>query len=134
VLDGIIYLPEADGLSEENSTEIKDAVTADDAIITGSLCVGMDCVNNESFGFDTIRLKENNLRIKFLDTSSSTGFPTTDWQITINDSASGGASYFAIDDIDNGKTPLKLKQMHRAKLCLFLNITETLGLEQAHPY
>ena len=47
----------------------KDVVTADDFIIQGSLCVGLDCVNNESFGFDTIRLKENNTRIKFEDTS-----------------------------------------------------------------
>src|ERR1041384_1801558 len=41
-----------------------DVVTADDEIIQGSLCVGLDCVNNESFGFDTIRLKENNTRIR----------------------------------------------------------------------
>ena len=41
-----------------------DAVTADDAIITGSLCVGFDCLTDgsENFGFDTIRMKENNLR------------------------------------------------------------------------
>ncbi|MAT42624.1 MAG: hypothetical protein CL609_09805 [Anaerolineaceae bacterium] len=109
VLDGIIYLPEAEDLSEETSIGIKDVVTADDAIITGSLCVGFDCVNGESFGFDTIRLKENNLRIRFLDTSNSAGFPTTDWQITINDSNSGGASYFAIDDIDGGRTPFKIE-------------------------
>ena len=44
----------------------------------------MDCVNGESFGFDTIRLKENNLRIKFVDTSSSASFPTNDWQLTAN--------------------------------------------------
>jgi len=30
----------------------------------------MDCVNNESFGFDTLRLKENNTRIKFFPTRS----------------------------------------------------------------
>ena len=53
-----------------------DVVTADDEIIQGSLCVGLDCVNNESFGFDTIRLKENNTRIKFDDTSTTAGAPT----------------------------------------------------------
>src|SRR6184192_397840 len=37
-----------------------DVVTPDDEDIQGSLCVGLDCVNNESFSFDTIRLKENN--------------------------------------------------------------------------
>src|SRR5438067_1036257 len=67
-----------------------DIVTADDEDIQGSLCVGLDCVNNEVFGFDTIRLKENNTRLQFNDTSTSTGFPTNNWQIRANDSASGG--------------------------------------------
>jgi hypothetical protein len=84
---------------------IQDVVTADDEIIQGSLCVGLDCVNNESFGFDTIRLKENNTRIKFDDTSTSAGFPNNDWQLTANDSASGGANKFSIEDITGAKVP-----------------------------
>ncbi len=83
-----------------------DVVTADDAIIQGSLCVGLDCVNNESFGFDTIRLKENNTRIRFDDTSTAAGFPSNDWQLTANDSASGGASKFSIDDSTAGRALL----------------------------
>jgi hypothetical protein len=82
-----------------------DIVEADDVIIQGSLCVGLDCVNNESFGFDTIRLKENNTRIKFDDTSTSAGFPNNDWQLTANDSASGGANKFSIEDITGSKVP-----------------------------
>ena len=54
-----------------------DQVIPDDLIVQGSLCVGFDCVNNESFGFDTIRLKENNTRIKFEDTSVGASRPTT---------------------------------------------------------
>src|SRR5262249_861399 len=34
-----------------------DQVIADDLIVQGSACIGLDCVNNESFGFDTVRLK-----------------------------------------------------------------------------
>jgi hypothetical protein len=83
----------------------EDVVTADDEIIQGSLCVGLDCVNNESFGFDTIRLKENNTRIKFQDTSTSAGFPNVNWQLTANDSNSGGANKFSIEDITNSKVP-----------------------------
>jgi len=83
----------------------KDVVNADDFIVQGSLCVGLDCVVNESFGFDTIRLKENNTRIKFDDTSTGTGFPANDWQLTANDSASGGASKFSIEDITGSKVP-----------------------------
>lgn len=86
-----------------------DQVFFDDVIVDGSLCTGQDCVNGESFGFDTIRLKENNLRIKFEDTSSTASFSTNDWQITINDSGDGGADYFAIDDIDGGRTPFKIE-------------------------
>ena len=85
-----------------------DVVTADDAIIQGSLCVGLDCVNNESFGFDTIRLKENNTRIKFDDTSTGAGFPNHDWQLTANDSASGGANKFSIEDITSSTVPVTI--------------------------
>ncbi|HEY0783260.1 MAG TPA: hypothetical protein VGE98_12445, partial [Thermoanaerobaculia bacterium] len=85
-----------------------DVVTADDAIIQGSLCVGLDCVNNESFGFDTIRLKENNTRIVFMDTSTATGFPTHDWQLTANDSASGGAEKFSIEDLTAATVPFTI--------------------------
>ena len=85
-----------------------DIVQADDVIIQGSLCVGLDCVNNESFGFDTVRLKENNTRIKFDDTSTSAGFPNNDWQLTANDSASGGANKFSIEDITGAKVPFTI--------------------------
>ncbi|MDF1773375.1 MAG: hypothetical protein P1U91_15585 [Pseudophaeobacter sp. bin_em_oilr2.035] len=81
----------------------------DDVIVDGSLCVGQDCVNGENFGFDTIRLKENNLRIRAVDTSNSGSFPTRDWQITFNDSTNGGQDKFSIDDIDAGRTPFTIE-------------------------
>lgn len=77
---------------------LPDQVIPDDLIVQGSACVGFDCVNNEVFGFDTIRLKENNLRLQFDDTSTSAGFPTNNWQIRANDSASGGGSYLEFRD------------------------------------
>ena len=86
-----------------------DQQILDDLIVDGSACIGQDCVNGESFGFDTIRLKENNLRIKFQDTSSSASFPTNDWQLTANDSSNGGANKFSIDDIDGGRTPFTIE-------------------------
>ena len=86
-----------------------DQVILDDLIVDGSTCIGQDCVNGESFGFDTLRLKENNLRIKFQDTSSSASFPTVDWQITANESSNGGANKFSIDDIDSGRTPFTIE-------------------------
>jgi hypothetical protein len=74
-----------------------DDVIADDLIVQGSACVGLDCVNGEVFGFDTIRLKENNTRLQFDDTSASP-FPTNNWQIRANSSASGGASFLGFVD------------------------------------
>jgi len=77
-------------------------VIPDDLIVQGSACVGLDCVNGEVFGFDTIRLKENNDRIQFDDTSTAAGFPTNNWQIRANSSASGGASFLGF--VDQGAT------------------------------
>lgn len=79
-----------------------------DLIVQGSECVGFDCSTGESFGADTIRLKENNLRIHFNDTSNSASFPSNDWRIIINDSANGGANYFAIEDSTAGNQPFRV--------------------------
>src|SRR5215216_2632152 len=81
---------------------IADTVIPDDLIVQGSACVGFDCVDGETFGFDTIRLKENSTRIKFDDTSTSAGFPNNDWQLTANDSASGGLNKFSIENTTVG--------------------------------
>ncbi len=86
-----------------------DIVHLDDVIITFSLCTGNDCVNGESFGFDTIRIKENNLRIKAQDTSASASFPDDDWQLTFNDSSNGGLNKFSIDHIDSARTPFTIE-------------------------
>ncbi|MFT6809284.1 MAG: hypothetical protein ACJA01_002520 [Saprospiraceae bacterium] len=93
---------------DEKGSRLKDQVILDDLIVDGSACVGMDCVNGESFGFSTIKLKENNLRIKFEDTSNSSSFPTRDWELEANSSSNGGTEHFAINDIDGGRTPFKI--------------------------
>ncbi len=104
VLGGSIVLP-----APETVNRPDDIMHLDDVIITSSLCVGFDCINGESFGFDTMRLKENNLRIHFQDTSSTASFPTNDWRIVINDSANGGANYFAIEDSDSARQVFKIE-------------------------
>jgi hypothetical protein len=111
---------------------VKDVVTPDDQIIQGSLCVGLDCVNNESFGFDTVRLKENNTRIKFDDTSTGTGFPNHDWQLTANDSASGGANKFSIEDITAATVPFTITGSAPTN-AIFVDSTGRLGLRTSTP-
>ena len=82
-----------------------DFVIADDLDVQGSACVGLDCVDGENFGFDTIRVKENNTRIQFDDTSTSAGFATNNWQIRANASPSGGANFLAfVDQGANGNS------------------------------
>lgn len=83
-------------------------VINDDLVVIGSTCTGMDCINGESFGFDTLRLKENNLRINFNDTSNSGSFPTRDWRIVANDTSNGGAEYLAFEDSDAGTIPFRV--------------------------
>jgi hypothetical protein len=110
-----------------------DVVHADDVIITGSECVGFDCLTDgtENFGFDTIRLKENNLRIRFNDTSSTAGFPANNWQIVVNDSSSGGLSYFSVEDSTASRRPFTIEAGARAN-ALYLKSNQ-IGLGTAAP-
>jgi hypothetical protein len=93
-----------------------DIVEADDLIVQGSECIGLDCVNGEDFngGFDTLKLKENNLRVFFDDDSTSAGFPANQWRFVINDSASGGGSYFALEDSTAADVPFRVEAGARA--------------------
>lgn len=107
-------------------------VIADDLIVQGSACLGIDCTSAESFGFDTLRLKENNLRIKAEDTSTSTGYPATDWQLTFNDSASGGANKFSVEDITGAKVPLTIMSGASTN-ALFVDSSSRVGFGTATP-
>lgn len=96
---GQIVWPQS-GVTSKSSGLISKAVTVpDDQIVQGSLCAGSDCVNNESFGYDTIRLKTASPRIHFDDTSAIAGFPANDWRLIAND---GGSNNFALDDATSG--------------------------------
>ena len=108
-----------------------DQVIPDDLIVQGSLCVGFDCVNGESFGVSTIRLKENNTRIEFMDTSVG-AFPANDWMITANDQGSGGASYLAFDDITGAKQPFRVTA-GAPTASLFVDSTGRVGLRTSAP-
>lgn len=96
VQGGMIVTPAS--TSEDGLSGAMDIVHADDVIIDGSLCVGNDCYSGLAFGFDTIVLMENNLRIFFDDTSTIQNYPRNDWRIIANDSTDSGGNYFAIED------------------------------------
>ena len=109
-----------------------DVLHYDDVIVTGSLCVGFDCINGESFGYCTTKLKENNLQLCFEDTSVGS-FPTNDWKIQINDTTSGGASYFTIWDTDGGKRPFTIEAGAPAH-ALYVEDYGRIGLGTSIPY
>lgn len=122
----------AAGLVTFAGTAQADFVINDDLIVDGSACIGFDCVNGESFSFDTIRLKENNLRIKFDDTSVAASFPRNDWQLTANDSANGGASKFSIEDVSGGRTPFTVTAGARSH-ALFVDSQGDVGIGTSTP-
>ncbi|MCW5520368.1 T9SS type A sorting domain-containing protein [Aureitalea sp. L0-47] len=84
-------------IDQDNQTR---QVIIDDLEVVGSLGVGLDTPANQGYGFDTVILRENNLRMYFNDTSNSASFPSNDWRFTFNDSSNGGANYFSLDDVD----------------------------------
>ncbi len=136
ILSGSFVTPQAEeGGAEgkiELGEELTDQVITDDLIVQMSACIGYDCYNGENFGFDTLRLKENNLRIKFQDTSTSGSYPSNDWQITANESSNGGANKFSIDDIDSGRTPFTIEAGTRAN-ALYVDDSGRVGLGTSTP-
>lgn len=124
------------GSTAQSSTDADDGGTryqvfADDLIVTGSLCVGFDCVDGEAFGFDTIRMKENNTRIKFEDTSTGS-FPADDWQLTANDSASGGLNRFSIEDVTGARVPFTV-EAGAASNSIYVDSTSRVGFRTTSP-
>ena len=119
---------------EEPSLETQnpDHVIYDDVIITGSECIGFDCANGESFGYATQKYKENNLQIWFEDTSVG-NFATNDWKILINDTTSGGASYFSVYDTDAGRRPFTIEAGAPAN-SLYVEDYGRIGLGTSIPY
>lgn len=109
-----------------------DTVINDDHVVQGSQCIGTDCVNGESFGFDSIRIKENNTRIRFQDTSNSSSFPTNDWQLVANEASNGGLNMFAIEDIDSSTMPF-LVEAGAGNYSLYIDSSDKVGFGTSSP-
>lgn len=127
----VLAATEAD-FGDDRDIDTKDQVFADDLIVQGSACVGVDCANGENFGFDTLRLKENNLRIKFDDTSASASFPNVDWQLTANDSSNGGKNRFSIEDVTNNKNAFTIEANAEANT-LYVEEDGDVGIKTSEP-
>src|SRR6056297_1640493 len=115
------------------STALAQTVLAtNDGVIRNSLCVGFDCANSETFGDNTIRLKENNLRIEFVDTSTVNSFPSNDWRIVANASTNGGESYLAFQDATANRFPFVVRAGARAN-ALYVDSAGDVGIGTSSP-
>ncbi|BDD10782.1 hypothetical protein FUAX_32140 [Fulvitalea axinellae] len=91
------------------SYQNQDIMLHHDLVVTQSIGVGNDMASGQDFGYSTLMLKENNLRIMFDDADDPNGtMPANDWQIEANSSQNGGDSYFAVMDMTSGTTPFRI--------------------------
>ncbi|MFZ7092564.1 hypothetical protein [Primorskyibacter sp. 2E233] len=89
-------------------------------------------MTTESYGSDTVRLKENNLRIHFDDTSTSGSFPNQDWRIEVNSNASGGGEYFRVVDSTANRNIFTL-EANAPSNSLVVDSSGRLGIGTANP-
>lgn len=104
----------------------------DDVSAQGGVCAGFDCTSTESYGFASAKLKENNTRLKFEDTSAPGSFPGTDWQLSANDTFGGGANKFFVEDLTAVTVPL-LIEGGTPNNALYLDSTGRIGLRTSTP-
>lgn len=95
----------ADGRAVESDAMV--AFHAGSGWIDGKLCVGLDC-DSDPAAFQTMVLKENNVRLLFEDTSGIGSFPADDWEITINDTFNGGDNYFQVRNRTRDTNPFRV--------------------------
>lgn len=117
---------------------LADEVIADDLIVQGKTCVGPPCVDGESFGTGTLRLKDGETRLDFINTNASP-FAARDWRIEANSTASGGAAYLAIKDMGDsstgaeGGTALFTASAGAPANSLFIDSTGRIGVRTGTP-
>lgn len=104
----------------------------DDVSAQGGVCGGSDCTNAESYGFASIKMKENNTRLKFEDTSAPGAFPGSDWQISANDTFSGGANKLFVEDLTAVTVPF-LIEGGSPNNALYVDSTGRIGLRTSTP-
>jgi Chaperone of endosialidase len=104
---------------------------SDDVSAQGGVCAGFDCTSTESYGLASAKLKENNTRLKFEDTSGA-GFASSDWQLSANDTFSGGANKFFVEDLTAATVPLLIEGGTPTN-ALYVDSTGRIGIGTSTP-
>jgi len=85
-----------------------DELFVDDVIVRSNLlCVGVECADGEPLidGSHGLKVKYINTAIQFDDTTTSTVFPTHDWQLMANETTQNGRDAFILSDLTAGTRP-----------------------------
>lgn len=134
VANGTIVSPDARERSHAGRPPRTPAVEtyfADDVSARDGVCAGFDCTSTETYGLASAKLKENNTRLKFEDTSS-TGFASTDWQLSANDTFSGGANKFFVEDLTAATVPVVIEGATPSNT-LYVDSTGRVGIGTSTP-
>lgn len=94
------------------TSRFRDNVEMDSSLVVqANACIGLDCTTNEQYpGFRRrLRIKGENAALEFIDASFTTGFPTHDWSILVNESAFNGDDQIAFEDMTAGTIPFIVK-------------------------
>jgi hypothetical protein len=134
IANGAVVSPDAieRALTARPLKPVANTFFTDDVSAQGGVCAGLDCTSAESYGFASAKLKENNTRLKFEDTSATAGFATTDWQLSANDTFSGGANKFFVEDLTAATVPLLIEGGTPTN-ALYLDSTGRIGLRTSTP-
>ena len=127
------FLFTASILSLIAATGQADQLISDTLVVDGPVVMGSDAQTGWNFGSDTLVLRQENLRIFFDDTTESSPYPENDWRIALNDTASGGANYFAIEDATAARTLFKIAA-GGPNDAFYLGSNGSLGLGTASPH
>ncbi|HYC62255.1 MAG TPA: tail fiber domain-containing protein [Thermoanaerobaculia bacterium] len=133
IANGAIVPPHALERVPVRKNPAVETLFTDDVSAKGGVCAGADCTGTESYAGVTLKLKANNTRLKFEDTSTAAGFASTDWQLSANDSASGGANKFFVEDLAAGTDPFVIEGGSPSNT-LYVDSNGRIGIRTANPF
>lgn len=132
VLDGQAITPRKTSSGSDNELSGSQEHINETLYVTGNLGIGPDMEDETIMFLETLLMQDNNCMISFDDTSTSIGFPNTDWSLKANDMTNGGADYFAILDDTNATVPFTI-QADAPTNTLYLDSQGEVGIGTSTP-
>lgn len=105
-----------------------------DLIVKEAIGCGNAMTSNYSFGSNTFVFRENNIRIRFDDTSTPTSlYPNRDWSFNVNSQIPGANNFFSIFDADNKINSLYIESNAPSYTLFVEGITGNIGMGTPSP-